>query len=558
VSDLVLSTGLRNGPICMEYRVDFLSDILKHRRVLMPMLASIILVMTTVLIPQTAQAANLRKYAGIVVDAKTGKTLYSYGADSKRYPASVSKVMTLYIVFEELAAGRLKLSSKLKVSKYASSAEPTKLYLKPGSTIAVSDAIQSLVTKSANDVARVIAENISGSVPNFAKRMTKTARALGMSRTTYKNPSGLPNSAQITTVRDQARLGMAVFQHFPQYFKYFKTRSFRYRGNTYGNHNRLLGNVRGVDGIKTGYTRASGHNLLTSARHGNRHIIVAGFGFDSGASRNAKVSALVRKYLPKARKGSYWKQAAIAKPRGGSSVYSAQSIAVALRGTPPARPKHLGGGSVVAAVEKPPVVPEPITVAIKPAPAAPPRAEETIVVAAVQDIPKPPNRPLNLLAGTEPQQLGVIAVNEQGTAPLRQSLEQANGFTPLDLLGNLINRKQPSTRSAPVPLGLIPPGDIDPQTTSSITAAPALNDTPTIWTVQVGAAKNQANANQLLEHANNQLAILKNYRPAVQTVTRNGQSFYRARFVGFTGETEAAMACEALKERNIKCLALPG
>ena len=195
-TSFVLSTGLRIGPICLEYRVDFLSDIFKHRRVFTSILTSIILVMTTLVAPQPAQAANLRKYAGIVVDAKTGKTLYSYGADSTRYPASVTKVMTLYIVFEELAAGRLKLSSKLKVSKYASSAEPTKLYLKPGTTIAVSDAIQALVTKSANDVARVIAENISGSVPNFAVRMTKTARALGMSRTTYKNPSGLPNSAR--------------------------------------------------------------------------------------------------------------------------------------------------------------------------------------------------------------------------------------------------------------------------------------------------------------------------------------------------------------------------
>ncbi len=257
-----------------------------------------------------SQSANLRKYAGIVVDAKTGKTLYSSGADAKRYPASVAKVMTLYIVFEELEAGRLTLNSKLKVSQYAASAVPSKLYLKPGTSITVSDAIQALVTKSANDVARVVAENISGSVPKFADRMTKTARALGMSRTTYKNPSGLPNSAQVTTVRDQARLGMAIFQHYPQYFKYFKTSSFRYRGNTYGNHNRLLRTVKGVDGIKTGYINAAGFNLLTSARINNRHVIVAAFGFNTGGERNAKVASLIKKYMPKGRRGDYWRQAA--------------------------------------------------------------------------------------------------------------------------------------------------------------------------------------------------------------------------------------------------------
>lgn len=539
--------------------MDFLSDLLKHRRVLMSILASFILVMTTILAPQTAQAASLRKYAGIVVDAKTGKTLYSYAADSKRYPASVTKVMTLYVLFEELAAGRLNLSSKLKVSVYASKAVPTKLYLKPGTTITVSDAIQSLVTKSANDSARVIAENISGSVPAFAARMTKTARALGMSRTTYKNPSGLPDSGQVTTVRDQARLGMAIFQHFPQYFKYFKTRSFRYRGQSYGNHNRLLGSVRGVDGIKTGYTRAAGYNLLTSAREGNRHVIVAGFGFDSGASRNTKVTQLVNKYLPKAYKGVYWKQASIGKPNSGKSNSSSQEIAVALNSTPPARPAQLGGTNAFAK-EAQVVVPTTITVPIKPATTEPTGSASRVEVAAISVVPVPPSRPEDLLAGTQPKSLGVIAINQQAPAPQRQTLQRASAFAPLDLLGNLINRNQPSTRSAPnPPHGLIPPGNIaDPQTTSAIAQPPAINANPEIWAVQIGATKNQTNANQLLADANKQLAILKDYRSTVQTVTRNGQNFYRVRFVGFAGEAEAAMACGALKEREIQCLALPG
>ncbi|WP_299348949.1 SPOR domain-containing protein, partial [uncultured Maritalea sp.] len=188
------------------------------------------------------------------------------------------------------------------------------------------------------------------------------------------------------------------------------------------------------------------------------------------------------------------------------------------------------------------------------------RVEEPIEVAYIVNVPTPPSRPEDLLAGDGTKQLGLIAINQQAPAPQRQTLEQANAFTPLDLLGNLINRNQPSTRSAPTPpQGLIPPGNIvDPQTTSSLGAATALSEMPKIWTVQIGAAKNQDGANQLIAEANNQLAILKDYRSSVQSVTRNGQSFYRARFVGFTGEAEAATACNALKERNIKCLALPG
>ncbi|MGJ8529742.1 serine hydrolase [Maritalea sp.] len=550
--------------------MDILSELNGHRRFVTLFVASLSIVLASFFMPSTADAASLRKYAGIVVDAKTGKTLYSSGADAKRYPASVAKVMTLYVLFEELAAGRLKLNSRLKVSKYASGAEPTKLYLKAGSTIAVSDAIKALVTKSANDVARVIAENISGTEGKFAIRMTKTARALGMSRTTYKNASGLPNSKQVTTVRDQARLGMAVFQHFPEYFKYFKTRSFRYRGKTYANHNRLLGSVKGVDGFKTGYIRAAGFNLLTSARAGNRHIIVVGFGFNKSASRNAKVASLVKKYLPKARKGSYWKQAAIAKPRGSNSRASVIAVAVALKGTPPPRPRHLGGG-------KTPSVPAPIVLAEVPIPVTPappqlvpepiePVKQQEIVVASIEPAliaPMPPKRPIDLLAGTGAKPLGVIAVNAQAEPaqllPQRQPLDQASGFQPLNLLGNLINRNKPSTGSAPVPpKGLIPPSDIgDPLTTSSIVRTSALENTPAIWVVQVGAAKNQKKADMLLTKANGQLAILNDYRPSVQSVSRNGQEFYRARFVGFTNSAEATLACDALKEKNISCLALP-
>ena len=236
----------------------------------------------------------------MVYDVNTGKTLFSRHADAPRYPASLTKIMTLYIVFQELKAGRLKLDSRLKVSQYAAARPPSKLGLRPGSTISVKSAILSLVTKSANDVAAVVAENISGSEAKFAERMTRTARRLGMKSTTFRNPHGLPNSKQRTTARDMIRLGVAVQQHFPSYYRYFNTRSFKYGSRAYGNHNKLLGRVKGVDGIKTGYTRASGFNLVSNVKTGGRHIVAVVMGGRTGKTRDAHMQQLIARHLPKA------------------------------------------------------------------------------------------------------------------------------------------------------------------------------------------------------------------------------------------------------------------
>lgn len=173
------------------------------------------------------EASVPRKYAGIVVDAKSGKVMYESAADAARYPASVTKVMTLYVLFQELAAGNIKLTDKMPVSKHAAAAVPTKLGLRSGSTIKVEDAIKALVTLSANDMARVIAEYISGSESAFAKRMTATAKGLGMNRTTYRNASGLPDKGRVTTVRDQAILAIAIYQHFPKVLRSFSDQELR-------------------------------------------------------------------------------------------------------------------------------------------------------------------------------------------------------------------------------------------------------------------------------------------------------------------------------------------
>jgi D-alanyl-D-alanine carboxypeptidase len=259
-------------------------------------LAAVALIAATMPAEAAKKTANSRN-AVIVIDANTGKTLYSESADAQRFPASLTKMMTLYLVFERMQQGRISKGTRIKFSARAAGAQPSKLGVRAGNSITVEQAIYALVTKSANDVAIAVAENLGGSEARFADLMTKKARQLGMSRTVFRNASGLPNPRQVTTARDMARLGLALREHFPKYYDYFETRSFTYAGKRMGNHNKLLGNVQGVDGIKTGYTRASGFNLVTSARAGGRSIVAVVMGGRSGASRDARMRELVRAYL---------------------------------------------------------------------------------------------------------------------------------------------------------------------------------------------------------------------------------------------------------------------
>jgi D-alanyl-D-alanine carboxypeptidase len=239
-------------------------------------------------------------FSSIIVDGNSGATLSSNSPDASRHPASLTKIMTLYLLFERLDAGKIKLDTEMQVSQHASEQDPTKLDLRPGQTIRVEDAIKGLVTRSANDAAVVIAEAIAGDEGDFAKLMTQKARALGMSRTVYRNASGLPDDDQVTTARDQSTLGRAIQDRFPRYYRYFSTTAFNYHGHSIANHNRLLGNVEGVDGIKTGYTRASGFNLVTSMHRGNRHLVGVVLGGRSGGSRDAIMRGLLAENLEKA------------------------------------------------------------------------------------------------------------------------------------------------------------------------------------------------------------------------------------------------------------------
>src|SRR5256714_12522723 len=239
-------------------------------------------------------------FSSIIVDGNSGATLSASNPDASRHPASLTKIMTLYLLFERLDGGNMKLDSEMQVSERASEQAPTKLGLRPGQTIRVEEAIKGLVTRSANDAAVVIAETIAGSEGDFAKLMTRKARALGMARTVYRNASGLPDDEQVTTARDQSTLGRAIQDRFPRYYRYFSMTAFNYHGQSIRNHNRLLGKVEGVDGIKTGYTHASGFNLVTSMRRVNRHLIGVVLGGRSGGSRDAIMRKLLAENLEKA------------------------------------------------------------------------------------------------------------------------------------------------------------------------------------------------------------------------------------------------------------------
>ncbi|NOX83278.1 MAG: D-alanyl-D-alanine carboxypeptidase, partial [Alphaproteobacteria bacterium] len=243
----------------------------------------------------SAPAHANSKYAAYVIHADTGDVLFDRYSTARRYPASLTKMMTLYLLFEELDAGELTLQSKLKVSARAAGQPPSKLGLKAGSTIEVETAIEALVVKSANDVAAVVAEHISGSEWRFAKKMTAKARSLGMSRTRFRNASGLPNSKQVTTARDMAVLGQRVLQDFPQYYHYFSAKSFTWGGRTYASHNRLVKTYSGADGIKTGYTRRSGFNLVTTAVKGDNRLIGVVLGGRTSRSRDRHMRDILNK-----------------------------------------------------------------------------------------------------------------------------------------------------------------------------------------------------------------------------------------------------------------------
>ena len=279
---------------------------------------------------RTAQATT----SSIMLNADDGKVMYEQNADEARYPASLTKLMTLYITFNALENGHLKLTDRLKVSRVAASRSPSKLGVKAGTTITVKDAIMAVIVKSANDCATVLAEHFAKTEADFAVLMTKTARKLGMNHTTFKNASGLPNSAQKSTARDMSKLAMAVYHHFPQYYKWFSVQSFRYQGKTITGHNHLLKTFAGADGMKTGYTAASGYNIITSARRNNKRVIAVTMGHKYLHERDKKAALMMDKGLQHLKNNKTVQVAELTKQINGT----APAVQLASRNTPNVKP----------------------------------------------------------------------------------------------------------------------------------------------------------------------------------------------------------------------------
>ena len=283
------------------------------------------------LAPLPALAA---KYAAIVVDARTGEVLHEENADTLTYPASLTKMMTLYLTFDALDEGRLRLDQALPVSAWAEAQSPTKLGLRAGRTLRVEQAILGLVSKSANDASVVLAEALGGSEAKFAEMMTRKARELGMRNTVFRNSNGLPNMEQVTTARDFSILSRAMLSDHSRYYPYFSRRNFVYGGRSLHNHNRLMSRYEGMDGIKTGYTVASGFNLAASAVRDGRRLVAVVLGGKSAASRDARMEAILDKAFNKPSRG----QEAPVVARAGDDDEAPRSTA---KGRPPAKPETI-------------------------------------------------------------------------------------------------------------------------------------------------------------------------------------------------------------------------
>ncbi|MEZ5900465.1 MAG: serine hydrolase [Hyphomicrobiaceae bacterium] len=326
---------------------------------------------------QSAAPAQARpaRHSAMILDANTGAVLHNDDGDERRHPASLTKMMTLYLTFETIEQGRMSMSSKVKISEEAANASPSKLDLDPGEEITVREAILALITKSANDVAVALAEKIGGSERNFARLMNAKARELGMSRTNFENASGLPDQDQVTTARDMITLGLHLQDDYPQYYRLFSTRSFAFRGRSYRNHNTLMNSYGGIDGIKTGYTRDSGFNLVTSVHRNGRHLVGAVFGGASAATRNGEMRVLLTRAMSRASK---------VKTRKPAPLLVAQLKSPPKPAVRPARPQP------DVAVEPPRPTQQAQPKSIAQAPSRPAARPETVVAQAEPQGPSEP------------------------------------------------------------------------------------------------------------------------------------------------------------------------
>ncbi len=450
-------------------------------------------------------------YSSIVVDANSGAVLQATNADSPRHPASLTKVMTLYLLFERLQAGKIKMSTEMEVSAHAAMQAPSKLGLEPGQTIDVETAIRAIVTKSANDVAVVVAEALGGSEENFAMMMTAKARALGMMHTVYRDASGLPNDEQITTARDMTILGRAIQDRFPEYYHYFATRTFSYGGKEFRNHNHLLGRVAGVDGMKTGYIHDSGFNIIVSMRRGPRHVLAVVFGGRTASARDARVVGLlddtiqlasVKRTAPPLSEG-----AEITEARAKAAKETVASISPT-----PHRPEPPTGSTD-------PIKPNPVKTF-------------TVQAGAMQTAPLPP--------------------------PLAEDRKLVRVEGPTKVTTVIVKRETlPMPRAKPGVLGVLPVKVAgDSATVAAAAPEPAAKPRSGGWMIQVGAFPEEKEAKQRLLAAKDKAKTqLGQADPFTERVAKGDKSLYRARFAGLDKD-QAETACKHLKRNEIPCMLL--
>lgn len=442
------------------------------------------------------------RYAALIMNPETGEIYHSKAADARRYPASLTKMMTLYLLFEDLQRGKVTMNTRLKVSDYATTMPATKLSVNVFDTLPVETAIKSLVVLSANDAAVVVAENLDGSVQKFAQRMTNKARALGMNNTVFRNPNGLPNDAQYTTARDMAKLGIALKRDFPQYYPYFSTRQFSWKGATYYTHNRVMLRYAGTDGIKTGFINKSGFNVVTSCTRGGRPLIGVVMGGGSGGWRDTRMIQLLdqgyKVIASRGQKTGRIYAANLPTPQGGQVA--------------PASPSQVAASAPVR-VSKTQVA------AAEPAPVAAPVAAVPVAVAP----PEPTGPSLS------------IDTAEKPTAPsISVSLDRGIAAQPAPFQKQVL---------APVPVPAAKPQG----------GLTAVNAGDNVWGIQVGAFSSQALAEQAVRQAYQQASPnLQGSRMAVVGSGGASTNIHRARLENLS-ENQAKKACEVLISNNSPC-----
>ena len=545
----------------------------------------------------TASAAVTGKAAELVVDVNTGAVLHQYKSKDLRYPASLTKMMTLYLVFEQIENRRLSYKTRITASATAAAQPPSRIGLKAGDRITVRQAVKALVTKSANDVATAIAEHIAGSESAFARMMTRKARQLGMSRTVFRNASGLPHRRQHTTARDMAQLALRLRDHFPRHFGHFRTRSFVYKGRTFRNHNVLLGRYQGVDGIKTGYTRASGFNLVSSLKRDGRHVVAVVMGGKTGRARNAKMRRLLSRQFPRAsamktrrrdvRVALRQKPRRVARPalKTQRRQQPAPRRAVA-RAAPPA-PTPLRSPTEWRPVSAP--TPAPQVAKLRPPPRLPQSnrvsATPAIQIARVRrvDIRDPRGKrsirgyaaPAQPIAATRttsafapPAPPRVVG---EYRAPAATSQQRRAYIAPS------APPRQPAFNTANTAYRGPAPGGARPSTLQAQAARLAAQQPPLVlaaapqrvyrtqrsslggratagqYQIQVGAFFSADEAHRQLETISRRAGvILAGARPIAIRVASGNRDIYRARFSGFSSRGATA-ACNGMRQRRIDC-----